>query len=354
MSRGLLAAAWVCTVAVAVAACSGASATSPTGASREQSSAATATPTPTTASSAPAAVATPVDGECWDYPAMDHWVLEDNAAAKRVDCTQEHTAQTVWLGELPATVTENPFSVMDGIQAAYPTADGDVDLDRATAAEQASYEAMGELLSPAFAECRKALDRRSGAMAVAGLHQYSLLATDITGPGADAWAAGARWIRCNAAAESPDGDPSEATRLMTLPVSIDGVLMSEAGMQFRKCFSVSKKTGRERTADCRTEAADTMWLHITEAIPQPRGNQWGGIDKAIVVARTLCVRAVQSLQPTRTASQLIDQLGVWGFHEAKDGTITPGFRKSTWGKPNSFFGCALRTPYFIAPTGTPA
>ncbi len=300
---------------------------------------------PTSSTTAALMTPAPALGECWTYPLPDFWTIEENPAAKKVDCAERHTAVTVYVGELDSTLTENPFAVMTSIKAKYTAPDGTVDLTKATPEDTAANKAAFATLESAFADCREALGKEIGATLPNGFVQASIFGTDITGPTAADWDNGARWVRCNATAQVPKSAGKKETSMTALPTSIKGVMQGKDSQRFRECFRTDAKA-RATYANCTSKAAENMWMTATTALPMRQGMPWVSRKRAIDTAINACRVAVEPIRNARFWSQ-DNNISVYASSTAADGTVTFGLNKDMWGKPGSNFICRIANAEFL-------
>jgi len=285
------------------------------------------------------AVVLPVVGECWDYPKMDGWSLD----GAPVDCASKHTAQTVWVGELPATVVERPFTVLDEFKKKYTQADGIVDYTDMTDVETEESRAINKLLQVPFKSCRVAMNSSIGADLPDGVTMRSRFTADITGPDIEEWAAGARWLRCNASAKTPTDSGVESVGLMTLPEDIRGVMRAPEGIKFNYCYAFGDD-GVANGSVCGTPEAKDAWLSISIRIPQPKNMVWAGKKAAQKKTSEVCeafVRDYVKILPTSAWAA--------GWYENPDGKQKDGYTKNTWGTDKATFGCGVKQENYKQP-----
>ena len=286
------------------------------------------------------AVVLPVVGECWDYPKTDYWSLD----GAPVDCASKHTAQTVWVGELPATVVERPFTVLDELKKKYTQPDGIVDYTHITDADRVIKDADDESMKVSFKSCRVAMNSLIGADLQGGGTMSNLFSTDITGPSIEQWAAGARWLRCNAAAHTPANESVESVGLMTLPEDITGVMRTPAGIQFNYCYDY--KGDNFIRAVCGTPEAKNMNLVISSTIPQPGGMVWAGKKAAEKTSEKFCLSFISGYEKDSNSGTY----NYWGVYEKADGSRTTGYTKNTWGTDKATFACGVSAENYKQPS----
>jgi hypothetical protein len=287
------------------------------------------------------AVVLPVVGECWDYPKAYSRSLE----GAPVDCASKHTAQTAWVGELPATMVERPFTVFEELKKKYTQADGTVDYTNMTDAEQAADDAAYEPLDSSYSDCRVAINSVVGADLQGGATMTTVFYTDISGPSIDEWAAGARWLRCNTVAKTPaNDDGAESVGLMTLPEDITGVMRTPAGIQFNYCYDY--KGDNFIRAVCGTPEAKNMNLAISSTIPQPGGMVWAGKKAAEKTSEKFCLSFISGYEKDSNSGTY----NYWGVYEKADGSRTTGYTKNTWGTDKATFACGVSAENYKQPS----
>jgi hypothetical protein len=163
----------------------------------------------------------------------------------------------------------------------------------------------------------------------------TIFAIDLSGPSIEEWATGARWLRCNAGANTPADDGAESVGLMTLPEDITGVMRTPAGKQFNYCYDY--KGDNEVRAVCGTPEAKYMNLTISATIPQPGGIVWAGKKAAKKTVTKFCRAFVQNYVKNSSTFYF----GAWGIYEEADGARTEGYTENTWGTDKATFACSV-------------
>jgi len=275
-------------------------------------------------------VTIPKVADCWDQTNMDNWVLEGTLT----NCVSEHNGQTIWVGELPDTVLENPFTVMEGFKAVNAGADGKVDWDSINDRDRAEYDTQLALLDTSFSECKTELNEVIGANSPDGSTMTTIFSTDETGPSQSEWDEGARWIRCNATAKVPVNEGEPSAGLMQLPEDLYSVMLTDDGRQFNYCWK-NGDTGTER-AICGTPKAKQMFLTLSSRFPQADVKPWVSKKWADKQAKDFCNDAVRPYMKSNKA-----KYRYWGLYENSAEARVRGFSKATWGTDKATFACAI-------------
>jgi hypothetical protein len=249
-------------------------------------------------------------------------------------CSGEHTGQTIWVGILPDTVLENPFTFMEDFKAANEGADGKVDWDAVSDPVRAEYDTRLALLDTSFSECRTELNELIGANSPDGSTMTTIFTTDVTGPTQSEWDAGARWTRCNAAAKVPVNNGEPAAGLMPLPEDLFNLMLTDDRRPFNYCWETGD-TGSE-SAICGTPEAKGMFLTISSRFPQSDVKPWVSKKWADQQARDFCYDAIDPYMKPKKA-----KFRYWGLYENSSGKRVEGFTKATWGTDKATFACAI-------------
>jgi hypothetical protein len=277
-------------------------------------------------------VVLPQVGDCWDQANLSNWVLDGTLAL----CGQEHNGQTVWVGELPASLTENPFTRMEELKAENLGPDGEVNWDEMSAENRTEFDSARALLDIPLEKCNVALNKLIGANSSDGSIMFTIFSRATTGPSDAEWANGARWIRCNAIAKVPVNEGQESAGYLALPQFLEGVMRTRQGLQFNYCYQRGGKRDGD-VAICGTPEAKGMSLIISTWFPQVSEKTYVGRKWAYQRAGEFCRDAVENYWNGNSKAQY----AAWGLYVNREGDRVEGFSKSTWGTEKANFACSI-------------
>ncbi|WP_158604392.1 septum formation family protein [Nocardioides mangrovicus] len=197
---------------------------------------------------APARTAAPADGTCRSLTPRD--VARSNNDSPRVACSRRHTAQTYLVGRFPASLR----------RAAYGSS------------------ALGRYV---YGVCQPAFVAHLGGDESIALR--SLFSWAWFGPSKPAWAARARWFRCDVV-----GGPEDARAYRSLPRTTAGALAARPPEDWMACARGTRLAGAPRVP---CSQAHTWRAVTTIKVGQPQ-DAWPGERIAQVRSQQFCSDSV--------------------------------------------------------------
>ncbi len=289
-------------------------------------------------------VVLPVEGQCWDFPTAKGWTLEGSP----VDCSDKHTMQTAWVGELPETVMERPFTVFEELSEKYRQADGEVDYTDITEVDRIDQDAAAAVMESSWDECKVQVMTLIGADLPNGVTMANEFSTDVSGPSINEWDAGARWIRCNAMDFRALEGGGYDTELTPLPVNISGILRTPAGLAFNSCMTSKAESAVVITGVfCEKQETknDTIYVTVSNNVPHPKDTAWVSKKQANKVAEQVCISFLNGYAKDKSY-YFFDWQGVY---RNTDGDRVYGFSKATWGTDEASFVCWIHRDDYQRP-----
>lgn len=209
---------------------------------------------------AASAEGSPQVGDCTTAPTTEGFILKGRV----VKCTERHTGLTVYVGEWTSKVSPAKADRLNG-----------------KARDQVVKD-----LAQQYEACERAVEDFLGAR-TATFVKASRISTNLSGPSANEWSKGQRWVRCDLVLlDLPTSFTESATRLERLPDkgTLRGYLSRTDGVysRYKLCYQQNPEDERFYPYKCVGGVVGVAWVNPDHEYP-------GTVSAAFRAVKEQCV-----------------------------------------------------------------